>query len=264
MSRFHFIPPPSFSEYFLEDDEMCNFNPNEWILPYPWISMFIYTHLHPFYEGVDSSKSGDRPKVLQIGCAQGGDAVAIANVLKLPMFNGKLDIIDWFKGNLTVDKSEEWSFNEDNVESWKAHLWDEAKKFKVDDIITVFEGDSRIILPTLTDEYYDIIYIDGGHEYSIIKSDIEHAYKKLKVGGIIVFDDVHNDIYHSWYNKYNLKNAPDYILETDCWTFPDGNRFQAGVLKAVHEFFNNNYILVYGYSKAYHFKNRYDIKVCEH
>ena len=30
------------------------------------------------------------------------------------MINGELHVIDWFKGNLTVDKEEEWSYNEDN------------------------------------------------------------------------------------------------------------------------------------------------------
>ena len=262
MSRFHHITPPSFYQYFLKGEEKNILHHNDWIIPYPWISMFIYTHILTPFSGFYTHDDGYIPKVLQIGCAQGGDAVAIANVLKLPMFNGKLDIVDWFKGNLTVDKSEDWSFNEENVEIWKNHLWDEAKKFKVDDIITVFEGDSRDILPTLHDDYYDIIFIDGGHEYSIVKSDIEHSYKKLKSGGIIVFDDFDNDETHNFYDLYNLKNAEDYILESDCWTFPDGNRFHAGVVKAVHEFFDGNYIVVPGHSKAYHFKDRYNIKVC--
>lgn len=246
------INPPDFSEYFLTDEERLSFNPSDWVLPYPWISMFIYTHINSSFWGYSSTEHKNRPKVLQIGCAQGGDAVSIANVLKLPMINGELHIVDWFKGNLTVNKSEEWSYNENNVNSWKSHLWDQAKKFKVDDIITVYEGDSRNILPSLNNEYYDIIFIDGGHEYNIVKSDIEHGFKKLKKGGIIVLDDV--SITKEQYFEYDLKNASSVMIETDTYTFYDGNRVHAGVAKAFYEFFENDYIHLPQYHKAYHIK----------
>lgn len=249
MNRFKLISPPSFSEYFLRDDEFKTFNPSDWILPYPWISMFIYTHINATF---NIHMDEHTPKVLQIGCAEGGDSVAIANVLKLPMINGKLHIVDWFKGNLTVDTSEEWYYNEDNVESWKTHLWTEAKKFKVDDIIEVFEGDSREVVPTLPDNYYDIVFIDGGHEYSIVKSDIEHGYKKLKKGGIIVLDDVSASL--EMYHTYNLINASNDMIETDTYELPNGNRIHFGVVKAFYEFFGHDYILVNSHAKAYHIK----------
>jgi hypothetical protein len=256
MNRFHEIIPPSFSKYFSTEEEKKTYNPEEWSLPFPWIAMFIYTHINSGFWGNFKDYSNDlpenRPKVLQVGCAQGADAVAIANVLKLPMVNGQLHIVDWFKGNLTVDKSEEWSFNENNVKIWKEHLWKEAKKFKVDDIITVYEGDSREILPTLNNDYYDIVFIDGGHEYSIIKSDIEHGYKKLKKGGIIVFDDISGT--EEMYNLYDLKNASPGIIETDMYQFSENHRFHAGVFKAFYEFFGNNYIHIPCHSKAYHIK----------
>jgi SAM-dependent methyltransferase len=252
MSRFYKIIPPSFQEFFLREDEKETFDPGQWILPYPWIAMFVYTHINSTFWEYNKHSDKDRPRVLQVGCAQGGDAVAIANVLKLPMVNGTLDIVDWFKGNLTVDKTEEWSYNENNVESWKSHLWSEAKKFKVDDIITVYEGDSREVLPTLKDDFYDIIFIDGGHEYSIIKSDIENGYEKLKKGGIIVFDDISGD--KEMYVKYDLKNAPSHVIETDTYEFFDNNRFHAGAFKAFYEFFGNDYIHIPWHDKAYHIK----------
>lgn len=253
MSRFHSISPLDFSEWFVQPEEQNTFVPSEWVLPFPWISMFVYTHMiatFPKYNGDDDS--AELPKVLQIGCAQGGDAVEIAKVLKLPMINGKLHIIDWFKGNLTVDKKEVWSYNQNNVEHWKSHLWSEAKKFKVDDIITVFEGDSRQVIHQMQDDYYDMIFIDGGHEYSIVKSDIEYGYKKLKSGGVMVLDDVSGD--DSLYEKYDLKNAPDTVIEFDTYECEDGATFHLGVMKAVREFFGDDIIRIKSHNKAYHFK----------
>jgi hypothetical protein len=256
MSRFKMIPPLDMSEYFVTANERKTFHPNDWNLPLPWISTFIYTHLVAHFWGVDDNNIDNKPKVLQIGCAQGWDAVENAKILKLPMINGELHIIDWFKGNLTVNIEEEWAYNENNPETWKAHLWSEAKKFKVDDIITVFEGDSREQIHNVESNYYDIIFIDGGHEYDIVKSDVENGYNKLKDGGIMVFDDFSGG--PDAYEKYDIKNATSEMLKNDTYSF-NGELIHCGVVKAVHEFLNGNYIVCGSHDKAYHIKG-YKIK----
>jgi hypothetical protein len=256
MSRFKTIPPLNMSEYFVTPEERKTFHPNDWNLPLPWISAFIYTHLIAKFWGVDDNNIDNKPKVLQIGCAQGWDAVENAKILKLPMINGELHIIDWFKGNLTVNPDEEWAYDESNPETWKAHLWSEARKFKVDDIITVFEGDSREQIHNVESNYYDIIFIDGGHEYDIVKSDIENGYNKLKDGGIMVFDDFSGG--KDSYEKYDMKNATEEMLKNDTYLFGD-TKIHVGVVKAVHEFLNGNYIVCESHDKTYHIKG-YTIK----
>lgn len=42
---------------------------------------------------------------------------------------------------------------------------------------------------------WDLIYIDGSHEYEVVKRDFENALAALKVGGIIVLDD--SSLYYS-------------------------------------------------------------------
>lgn len=256
MSRFKKISPLDMSEYFVTPEEQKTFHPNDWNLPLPWISAFIYTHLVAHFWGIDDNNTYNKPKVLQIGCAQGWDAVENAKILKLPMINGELHIIDWFKGNLTVNIEEEWAYNENNPETWKAHLWSEAKKFKVDDIITVFEGDSREQIHNVESNYYDIVFIDGGHEYDIVKSDVENGYNKLKDGGIMVFDDFSGG--PDAYEKYDIKNATSEMLKNDTYSF-NGELIHVGVVKAVHEFFDGNYIVCGSHDKAYHIKG-YKIK----
>jgi hypothetical protein len=54
---------------------------------------------------------------------------------------------------------------------------------------------SHKVIPTLEDESFDIIYIDGNHEPHYVLEDAVMAFRKLKVGGWMVFDDYEgNDV----------------------------------------------------------------------
>lgn len=258
MDRFKLITPLDMSEFFVRDEELDIFHPGDWNMPLPWITTFIFTHCTGNFWGyLDFNKNPyDRPRVLQIGCAQGGDAVENAKILKMPHINGELHVIDWFKGNLTVNEEEEWFYREENAPIWRNHLESEAQKFGVMDRITIFEGDSREMIHKVKDNYYDIVFIDGGHEYDIVKSDIEHGYKKLKPNGIMVLDDFSGG--PDAYKQFDIQNATPEMLEKDTWSF-NGQLIHVGVVKATHEFFNGNYIVCGSHDKVYHMKG-YNIK----
>lgn len=258
MDRFKRIPPLDMSDFFVREEELDIFHPGDWNMPLPWITAFIFTHCTGHFWGYGDNQSNpyDRPRVLQIGCAQGGDAVENAKILKMPHINGELHVIDWFKGNLTVSEEEDWFYREENTPIWRNHLESEAKKFNVQDRITIFEGDSREVIHQMKDNYYDIVFIDGGHEYDIVKSDIENGYKKLKPNGIMVLDDFSGG--YDSYERFDIKNATQEMLQKDTWQF-NGNTIHVGVVKAAHEFFNGNYIVCDSHDKAYHMKG-YTIK----
>jgi len=55
--------------------------------------------------------------------------------------------------------------------------------------IQVRRGYSNEVLPTLEDDSFDIIYIDGNHEPEYVLEDAVLAFRKLKVGGRLIFDD---------------------------------------------------------------------------
>jgi hypothetical protein len=44
------------------------------------------------------------------------------------------------------------------------------------------------------DDYFDILYIDGGHAYDVVKSDVEHYAPLVKSGGYLVIDDCNNQL----------------------------------------------------------------------
>lgn len=50
-------------------------------------------------------------------------------------------------------------------------------------------GYSHEVLPTLEDAAYDILYIDGNHEPEYVLEDAVLAFRKVKIGGHLIFDD---------------------------------------------------------------------------
>ncbi len=60
------------------------------------------------------------------------------------------------------------------------------------DKFVIQRGYSNKEVPKFTDEFFDIIYIDGNHESKYVLEDAVVSFPKLKKNGILIFDD------HSW------------------------------------------------------------------
>jgi predicted O-methyltransferase YrrM len=62
------------------------------------------------------------------------------------------------------------------------------------------KGDSRTSVPAYADahpgETFDLIYIDGGHDYEVARADLEHCRRFSRPGSILVVDDLEPD--HPW------------------------------------------------------------------
>jgi predicted O-methyltransferase YrrM len=59
----------------------------------------------------------------------------------------------------------------------------------IKDKIVINRGYSNLEIPKFQDEFFDIIYIDGNHEPQYVLEDAVLSFRKLKVGGIMIFDD---------------------------------------------------------------------------
>lgn len=55
--------------------------------------------------------------------------------------------------------------------------------------VTKLVGDSKVILPTLRGNLYDFIYLDGSHKPTDVIEDAILAWKLLRWGGLMIFDD---------------------------------------------------------------------------
>jgi predicted O-methyltransferase YrrM len=109
------------------------------------------------------------------------------------------------------------------------HLQFVKDKFKNIPCVDIVQGLSHINIPKLEDRSLDYIYIDADHSYTSVKTDIDHAVKKIKIGGIIQFND---------YTNYSVvENCP------------------YGVMDAVNEFIDSNDVSILGiglHNKGYH------------
>jgi hypothetical protein len=69
------------------------------------------------------------------------------------------------------------------------------EQFKIHEHFVLLKGSSterRIIELARSKPEFDILYIDGGHAYNVVKSDIEHYSPLVKPGGYLVIDDCNN------------------------------------------------------------------------
>jgi len=55
--------------------------------------------------------------------------------------------------------------------------------------LVINRGYSNAVIPTFQDDFFDIIYIDGNHEPEYVLEDAVLSFRKLKVGGMMIFDD---------------------------------------------------------------------------
>ena len=71
---------------------------------------------------------------------------------------------------------------------------------------------------------YDLVYIDGGHEYNVCLSDLRNYAPMVRIGGYLVVDDCCNDtqVPNGWFGGIvTVTNAVrDYMQEKDVkWQF---------------------------------------------
>lgn len=64
--------------------------------------------------------------------------------------------------------------------------------FNLEKDYTIFKGlstDLKILKSAIYASPYDILYIDGGHDYATVKFDLENYAPLVKTGGYLVIDD---------------------------------------------------------------------------
>jgi predicted O-methyltransferase YrrM len=70
------------------------------------------------------------------------------------------------------------------------HFKNALKEDGVSEWVTIINGSSSAILPTLPATSFDFIYIDGAHDYNSVCSDIKDALRLIKDKGVICGDDL--------------------------------------------------------------------------
>lgn len=94
----------------------------------------------------------------------------------------------------------------------KKHVLKELKKVGYDGDVTFIDGDSKSTVPRYfrenPDMYFDLITVDGDHSLGGAKCDLENVMPRLKVGGVLVFDDICSQE-HPYLGKLWKKSVED-------------------------------------------------------
>jgi predicted O-methyltransferase YrrM len=119
---------------------------------------------------------------LEIGTFHGANILSVANTYGLHN-DSKLYCIDpWEDYN---DYQEYKNQQQTIYNSFINNV--ENSGFK--DKIIINRGYSNIEIPKFQDNFFDIIYVDGNHEPEYVLEDAVLSFRKLKIGGIMIFDD---------------------------------------------------------------------------
>jgi predicted O-methyltransferase YrrM len=178
--------------------------------------------------------SGDKIRILEIGSYAGSSMLTWANAAgKLLDCRCEITCIDpW--GDAGTDL-----YNEsmaENLKSKRAYevFCHNASICGENIEITPIRGTSDSVLPTLKDNNFDLIFIDGSHHYADVLQDMTESGRLLKIGGIICGDDLELQL-SQCDAEFALENKKsDFILDPKSKA-----HFHPGVTLAVGEYFGD-------------------------
>ena len=128
-------------------------------------------------------------RFLEIGAYKGRSTVCMDTIAKDIDRNITIDVIDTFNGDVhigTANTHEEFIANTKHC-----------------NIGRIYPMDTAFAHATITDGYYDAVFIDATHTYKAVLHDIVTYQPKVKKGGIIAGHDIDNpDVYKAVYNQF--------------------------------------------------------------
>jgi hypothetical protein len=182
-------------------------------------------------------------RVLEVGCWMGNATKMLLSVLRQRSGSSHIDVIDTFTGE---DQPNDVSNPLQDIGTKvdvKSKFIENMKSVEGMDQITIHQGRSEDVLPTLT-EKYDFIFLDGSHRYKVVRQDITNSWNLTKVGGFLTGHDC--DTRKEWVHPTVLHMGQDY----DCYGFDIADPHKGttgilhcGVIKAVGELFPNHNLL---------------------
>jgi len=136
-----------------------------------------------WFNHVNLNEYKDRPiKYLEIGVFYGANLLSVANSYGLHP-DSKLYCIDPWED---YDEYPEYKNRQSTIyEAFMNNVENSGSKHK----LVINRGYSNTEVAKLEDNFFDIIYIDGNHEPEYVMEDAVLSFRKLKVGGIMIFDD---------------------------------------------------------------------------
>lgn len=172
--------------------------------------------------------------ILEIGSWAGASAVSWAKAVRNFHRSGLVTCIDPWRPyfDLKADRSRHYADMDDAAKTgdiFKLFLHN-LKAERIDDMVDYRIGDSRLILPSLPPDSYDIIYIDGSHQFEDVLCDIQYAKRLVKSDGVICGDDLELQKFQVDQSEHEqlLRSKQDYSYSTRA-----GTNYHPGVTEGI-------------------------------
>jgi len=161
-------------------------------------------------------------KYLEIGTFYGANLLSVAKTYSSHKESELYCIDPW------IDYSDYPEYKEKQVDIYTQFLKNIENSGEKEKI-HIMRGYSNKRIVEFNDNFFDIIYIDGNHEPEYVLEDAVLSFRKLKKGGIMIFDDygwggpdlTQRGIdgflngYHKKIKVLGLKNTQVFIKKTD-------------------------------------------------
>jgi hypothetical protein len=126
-------------------------------------------------------RTNDKINYLEIGAFLGANVYSVEKIYASNE-NSTLTVIDpW----IDYDEYDEYQTEQESNYNLFIHNTKEIK-----DKLNIIRDFSFNALIKLEDNSFDMIYIDGNHNPEYVLEDAVLSFRKLKVGGYLIFDDV--------------------------------------------------------------------------
>ncbi len=124
----------------------------------------------------------EKSTIIEIGSYCGGSTSIIAKIFK----HSKIFSVDPWE--MYIEDCSVYDINKQKIELEQAEkIFDGVIKNYTN--IVKNKTSSSEFVKNIEDNTIDFIYIDGNHQYSSVKEDLENWYPKIKLGGIIAGHD---------------------------------------------------------------------------
>ena len=153
----------------------------------------------------------------------------------LKSLNGKVYLIDWWKGSTQVESGLNMEYKESAYEDVYQQVLDIIDKHDAKENVVILRGDCVEMAKQLQDEELDLCFLDAGHSYKECKRDIELFFPKVKKGGVLSGDDM--DSVHSFHHY--LSRAGTFTEEETSKDAVEG-KGHPGVVQAVYDCFGTD------------------------
>ena len=152
----------------------------------------------------------------------------------IPILFNNLNVENYYGIDLYVDSDDSvlsYGIHKNNNSTANKNYLKIIETYKNNNKVNIIKKNTNNASKIFDDSFFDLIFIDAGHDYVSVYEDIRNWFPKLKKGGIICGDDLHTpsvekaviDFFKDKYKIHYSKNKNPYTRKKNMTEFNNFN-----------------------------------------